>query len=151
MAFEDFFEDWERMQHQIERMFGYEQFPKMAALPSGKGNEIMPFRSPRTDIYETDKSVVARFELPGADKEDIQLNVSDRAIEVKVEKKAEKKEEKKGFYLYESRCQSFYRNMPLPKEVVSEKAEAKFSNGVLEVEIPKAHAELPAKKRIAIK
>ncbi|MEM0231327.1 MAG: Hsp20/alpha crystallin family protein [Candidatus Woesearchaeota archaeon] len=155
MYFDDLFEEIYQMQKEFDRLFNrLYQLEGPKALPAGKsnGNELATFfRRPTTDITETDKSVNVRFELPGVKKEDIQLNVGPKDIEVKVEKKVEKKEERKGTYLYESRSQSFYRHIPLPKEVIPDKADAKFENGVLEVEIPKAHPELSEKKKIAIK
>src|SRR3989338_4410749 len=95
-------------------------------------------RIPVADMLETESSVIASFELPGVEKEDIQLNVLDGRIEVKIEKKAEKEIEGKENYAYEMRSLSFYSALPLPAEVVAENAEASYKNGILRVEIPKA-------------
>ena len=114
--------------------------PKRQLLPHGKGkSKLAPYRSPVTDLSETDKSVIARMEIPGVNKEDIDLKVNDDKIEVKVEQKEETEDEdkEKGYYRYESRCKSFYRSIPLPTEVNADKAEAEYKNGVLTVEIPK--------------
>jgi len=155
MYFDDIFDEMYEMQKEFDRLFNrLYRIDTGKALPAPKGGngELATFfRRPTTDITETDKAVNVRFELPGVKKEDIQLNVGPKDIEIKVEKKAERKEENRGVYLYESRSQSFYRHIPLPKEVVPDKAEAKFENGVLEVEIPKAHPEISEKKKIAIK
>ncbi|MBI2657585.1 Hsp20/alpha crystallin family protein [Candidatus Woesearchaeota archaeon] len=106
-------------------------------------------RIPVADIVETESSVIATFELPGVEKEDIRLNVTDDRIEVKVEKKAENKVEDKESYSYEMRSQSFYSALPLPAEVAAENADASYKNEILKVEIPKANkAEA---KRIEIK
>ena len=105
-------------------------------------------RSPLTDLEETDKEVIAKFELPGVEKKDIQLNITENKIEVKVEKKQETKTEKKGFYKEERSYKGFYRAMALPPEVIAEKAKAKYKDGVLEVIIPKA--ETKKKNKIEI-
>jgi HSP20 family protein len=95
-------------------------------------------RIPVTDVVETENSVIATFELPGVEKQNIQLNVTEDTVEVKVEKKAEKEIKDKETYSYEMRSQSFYSALPLPAEVVAENADASYKNGILRVEIPKA-------------
>ncbi|MBI3035314.1 Hsp20/alpha crystallin family protein [Candidatus Woesearchaeota archaeon] len=49
-------------------------------------------RLPVADVAETENSIIATFELPGVSKEEIELNVTDDRVEVKVERKVEKKE-----------------------------------------------------------
>lgn len=107
-------------------------------------------RIPVADMTETESSVIATFELPGVEKEDIELNVAEDRIEVKVEKKAEKEVKGKENYSYEMRSRSFYGALPLPAEVAAENADASYSNGILRIEIPKAKKQ-EAKKRIEIK
>ena len=107
-------------------------------------------RLPVANIYETENSVIATFELPGVNKKDIQLNLTEDRIEVKVETKVEKKAEEKESYAYEMRINSFYRALPLPSEVMAEKADANYKDGILRVEIPKAKKQ-DSKKRIEIK
>ncbi|MBI3027597.1 Hsp20/alpha crystallin family protein [Candidatus Woesearchaeota archaeon] len=107
-------------------------------------------RIPVADMQETGNSVIATFELPGVAKEDIQLNVAEDRVEVKVEKKAEKEIEEKNNYSYEMRSHSFYGALPLPSDVIAENAEASYKDGILRVEIPKAK-KVETKKRIEIK
>ena len=91
------------------------------------------FRMPLTDIRETESKVIAYFELPGANKEDIDLSIIDNKIVVKVQQKAEVKDEES----YESSTQKFCRSILLPKNVIEEDATATYENGILKVEIPK--------------
>ena len=93
--FWDPFDELERMHEEMNRLF------RRPLLEDKKGNELVKFsgfRTPKCNMYETDKSVVATFELPGVEKKDIELNISDDRFEVKVEKKAEKEEKSKGMY-----------------------------------------------------
>lgn len=109
-------------------------------------------RTPMADVYETENSVVAVFEMPGVEKEDIALFVSEDRIEVSTKKKKEEEEKKKGYYRYEAEAKSYYRIVSLPAKVVAEEAEATYKNGVLRVEIPKAEKKkLEKAKKIAIK
>lgn len=149
MWFWDPFEDMEEM---FERVWGR---PQRRLLGHGKDKkgQLMPYRSPITDLYETDNSVIATMEIPGVNKEDIELNVTDNQIEVKVEQKHEVKDEDKGYYKYESRCKSFYRSLPIPSEVKAEQAEASYKDGVLKIEIAKKEVkeEKKKKKKIEVK
>ena len=137
--FENIFDKMRRLQRELDRSFddfweneGYKSLPDYTER---KGH--LALRNPLTDLEETDKEVVAKFEMPGVDKKDIQLNITEDKIEVKVEKKQEAKVEKKGFYREERSYRGFYRTTALPSSVIPEKAKAKYKNGVLEVKMPK--------------
>ncbi|MEM3113076.1 MAG: Hsp20/alpha crystallin family protein [Candidatus Pacearchaeota archaeon] len=149
--FEDIFEEMRRLQREINRSFGeFWESDQFRALPDHSRNKRISslMRSPLTDLEETDKEMIAKFELPGVDKKDIQLNITPDRIEVKVEKKQEAKIEKKGFYREERSYRGFYRSMALPSEVIPEKAKAKYRDGILEVLMPKV--ENKKKSRIEI-
>src|SRR3989338_10396936 len=111
------------------------------------------YKPPLTDVSETDREVVATIELPGVDKKDIQLNVTEKGIEVKVEKQSEVKQEdkKKGFFHVERNYSGFYRRIPLPVNVDASKADANYKTGVLEIKIPKLKIEDTKVKRIEVK
>lgn len=157
MAFFDWdpFEEMQRLRNEMDRLMkGIVRERPLVELKV-KGKELIPwgedFRVPVADIYETDKTVVAQFELPGVDKKDIQLNMTEDAIEVKVEKKAEAEEKRKGFYRYESRSSQFYRRLPLPEGADSSKADASYKNGILKVEMPKTAKAVEKGKKIEVK
>lgn len=136
---EDIFEEMRAMQEEMDRLFG--RFFRTRPMLENSGSKDLitgdHFRSPIADINETDNSVIARFELPGADKKDINLNVTDDYIEVKAEKKTEKKKDEKDYYSYESMSQQFYRRVPLPVSVNADEAKANYKDGVLKIEVPK--------------
>ncbi|MEM4336610.1 MAG: Hsp20/alpha crystallin family protein [Candidatus Woesearchaeota archaeon] len=133
----DPFEEMRRMQEEMNRIF---------YKPLLLGTKELTVRTPVTDIKETEKSVIATFELPGADKKDIELNVTDDYVEVKVKKKQELEKKTKTEYRYEASAQQYYRKIALPTRVIAEKAEATYKDGVLRVEIPKQAAMKGAKK-----
>jgi len=115
---------------------------------------IMPaagIRTPLVDVIDRGKEFKVTAEMPGIDKKDIELNITDSFIEIKTEAKSEKKEEKEkeGYFYHERAYSGFYRKLPLPSEAESEKAGAEFKNGILTVTIPKkiqAKTEKKAKK-----
>jgi len=141
--FGDIFNEMRRLQRELDRSFGdFWESDSYKALPDYTGKKgALSLRSPLTDLEETDKEVIAKFEMPGIDKKDIQLNVTPDKIEVKVEKKQEAKVEKKGFYREERSYRGFYRVMVLPSEVLAEKAKAKYKDGILEVTMPKVESK----------
>src|SRR3989338_1769485 len=146
------FEEIRRMHEEMDRLFG-KAFGRTGLLEHGKGKGLSKyegFRVPVADVRETENSVIARIEIPYIEQKDIELNVTENSIEVKVEKTAEKEVKEKGSYSYESRSHSFYRALPLPAEVKSSEAKAEYKNGVLRMEIPKVKKLEMKKKKIEI-
>lgn len=151
----DMFEEMRRMQEEMDRMF--DDFfrvrrPTLAgpAQKAGQKGELVkkaPARSPVCNICETEKNVLAAFEIPGVDKADISLNVTENSIEVSAKRKVEKevKDDKGGAYSYYSSASQFYRHLPLPRKVVPDKAVATYKDGMLRVEMPKVR-QLPQSK-----
>ena len=137
--------------NRIEREIGLMCGPGsqcVAIVPKQDVEEVA--RLPVANIYETESAVIAAFELPGAKKEDIELNITEGRIEVKVERKLEKKAEEKDGCSYEMRSRSFYGALPLPSDVAAEQANAAYKDGILRVEIPKAKKQ-DSKKRIEVR
>lgn len=117
---------------------------------NGRSNVVGMF-GPSTDVTETDKSVDVSVELPGMTEDDIDISLSSDAMTIRGEKKIEHEEERKGVYMSERSYGSFYRTVPLPAGVDTDKADATFKNGVLTISLPKT-AEAQAKiKRIPVK
>jgi HSP20 family protein len=139
------FDDMDRMFHQFfGRPFGLMRWPKMfwpEELDSG---------FPSVDIFEDDKNVTVKAEMPGVKKEDLDVNVTEEAITISGEKKKEEKVHEKNYYRYERSYGSFRRTLPLPAGVQSDKAKAKFKDGVLEIKVPKSPAAIKKERKIAI-
>lgn len=112
----------------------------------GKQSDMTQYRRPVTDMFETETEVVATFELPGVEKADIDAQVAENVLTVKVEKSHE--EEKEGEY--RSPSFGFYKAVQLPKDVEGEKIKATYNNGVLEVKLPKVKAAEKKGKRITV-
>jgi HSP20 family protein len=106
--------------------------------------------TPTIDVFEEGDNVVVKAELPGMGKEDIDVKVTDDIITISGEKKKEEKVEKKNYYRMERSYGSFTRSLRLPTEVQTEKAVAKFKEGVLEVRIPKTEEAKKKEKKVSI-
>ena len=91
------------------------------------------------------------MELPGFDQKEIDVALSDNALTIKGERKSEQQHSKKGYHLSERSYGSFYRSIPLPSGVDTDKANAEFKNGVLTVRLPKTQETLSRVKKIEVK
>lgn len=143
----DPFEDMKKFHKEME-----DSMRNMYKTPIRAKN--MQIRQPLADIIETKDSVIAKIELPGVDKKDIELNITENMLSVKAEKKHESEEKNKNFYRCERSYASFQRAFSLPARVIAEKADAEMKNGILTVKIPKKAPrieEKPKAKRIAVK
>ena len=89
---------------------------------------------PGKDIIETDDTIIIRIDLAGVKKEDIKIDLTESKLKVKAEFEDEHLEEVLGF---NRRPTLIRRTVRFPKKVIAEKADAKFENGLLTVEVPK--------------
>ena len=104
--------------------------------------------APAMDLVETDDHLVVKADLPGLDKDDVEIEVSDRVLTISGERKTEHEEHEGGYYRVERAYGSFSRSLSLPEGIDADKIEADFDKGVLEVRIPKPVARQPHRIRI---
>ncbi len=152
----NFWDEMQRLHDSFERLFegvlpdAWEARPLLAA-PTSRELTPLNYRQALADISESDKEIVATVELPGVEKNDIEITATESGVDIKVEKSDERKEEdkKKGVYRLERDYAGFYRHIPLPDGVDTNNIKANYKNGVLELRIPKVEAKKKG-KRIAI-
>ena len=140
----DIFDEIRRFEREMDRLFEDFGFGRRRFF-----REFRDVREPIVDVWENDEYVFVTAELPGASKDDIELNVTENAVEIKATLKSEEKEEGKEGIRMSRTFSSFYKYVTLPSAVDPDSAEATFSNGVLEIKIKKQKPE--KKKRIDIK
>jgi HSP20 family protein len=93
------------------------------------------------DLADHDDEFEVTADLPGYDREDIDLSVADRTLRINAERD-ESREEGEGNYLRrERRRHSVSRSLSLPEDVEEEEASAAYTNGVLTVTLPKATSD----------
>lgn len=95
--------------------------------------------SPQVDIIDRDNELLLRAQIPGVNKEDLNLTVADNMVTLEGSSRHEheEKEEQGNYYRRECSSGSFTRSIPLPCDVESTKATATFENGMLELHLPK--------------
>jgi HSP20 family protein len=109
----------------------------------------MEMAAPTVDLYDEKDDIVVKAELPGLEKDDIEVNLTEDRLTIKGEKKKEEEIKKENYYRSERSYGSFVRTLELPTEVQTDKVKAAFKNGVLEIRLPKT--EEAKKKEIKVK
>jgi HSP20 family protein len=104
------------------------------------GEMSAPFegRMPKVDVIDRENEVLVRAELPGVNKDDIEVTLTDHTVMIKGSTSKEEKEEEGNYYRRETMRGEFSRTVTLPADVDTEKAGAKFTDGVLELVMPKS-------------
>jgi HSP20 family protein len=139
------FSDMERYFDELEKnMFGG-HFLHPLMWPRGE-SDMLPFsgRSPRVDVIDHDRDIMVKAELPGVDKKDVNLSLTDHTLTIRAETSKEEKQEEENYYRREISRGSFSRSVMLPETVDIDKASASFKDGILEIVLPKIE---PAKRR----
>ena len=105
------------------------------------GRRTRPWWSQRwfgsDEVVEEKDDIVVKAEIPGMDKNSIEVNLTEHTLTIKGEKKKEEEIKKENYYRSERSYGSFVRTLPLPTDVHTDKVKATFKNGVLEVRLPR--------------
>jgi HSP20 family protein len=124
----------------VERMFSFPRFgfPTDSAI------------TPALDISEDEKGMTLTVDLPGVEKEAVELHVEDNVLAISGEKKGEKEEEGKGYTRKETWSGSFRRHVALPSWANAGGIEADLKNGVLTVKVPRKPETEPRKIEVKV-
>lgn len=105
-------------------------------------------RLPSLDVIDRDADILVRAEIPGIDKKDLNVSLTDNLLTIKGQSSSEKKEEKGDYHRHEISSSSFARSVSLPSTVDATKTAASLKDGILEVTLPKV--ESSKRRNIAI-
>ncbi len=152
-------DEMRRMQAEMDRVFSrffsHGAFGKPEGLLESTGKQMIErnFRQPLADFIDKGNELVAKLEMPGVDKKDIQITATKNGIEVRAENKDEYSEadKKRGKVRIERRYSGFYRYFSLPEGADTDKIEATCKNGILEMRIPKKQIKKKDVKRIEVR
>lgn len=141
-----FLDLWREMDRMFER-FG--RFNGLEAFEEG----LLPSRrfGPALEVSETSDQIRVSAELPGLNKEDVEISIEGDNLILSGNKKQEEERKEGGYYRSERYYGAFRRSVPLPCDVNFDKAEATFKNGVLTVVLPKTEEEKRKHTKIEIK
>lgn len=94
-------------------------------------------KMPKVDILDRDKDIFIRAELPGVEKKDLDISMTDNTVTIKACTCYENKEEKSDYYRSEIAQGQYARTVGLPADVDIEQAKTSFKDGLLELTVPK--------------
>lgn len=103
----------------------------------------------KADVRETDKEYIVEADMPGVKKEDIKLDLRDGVLTIGVEHNEQKDEKRDNYIRKERRYGSYCRSFRVDG-IDQEKVSAKYSDGVLTVNLPKQEEAKPESHRIDI-
>ena len=106
---------------------------------------------PRIDISEDKDNINVVAEIPGVKKDDIKITLQDNILTIEGEKKKETEQKEKNFFRSERMYGSFKRCFTLPDLVDSNKVDAKFENGMLNIQLKKIEQKVRNEKVIELK
>ncbi len=104
--------------------------------------------TPAMDLVEVGDDLVLKADLPGMARDDVNIEVKDGMLTISGDRKDEHEEKADGYYRVERSFGGFSRSLTLPKGVEAEGIEADFTDGVLEVRIPKPAERKPHRIQI---
>lgn len=101
--------------------------------------------APRLDVAETDQGYELRFEMPGLEEKDIDVQMHDHTLTITAERRDERQQEGKRWHRVEHRYGQLTRSIVLPKNTATSGIEAVYKSGILTVNVPKAPEARPNK------
>jgi len=134
------------LHREIDRLF--DDFTRGGLNPLGQAGQVKLV--PSIDVTEDDQVIEATVELPGLERDDVEISIDDDFLTVRGEKKVERTDEdqKKRIHVTERAYGVFYRALQLPPGVDPSAIRASMANGVLKITIPKPKKSQP--KRVEV-
>jgi len=126
---------FERMQENVEEASRWWESEPLVGTEQDSGPV-------KIDLEDTGDELVLTAELPGFETEDIDVQLTERMLQIAAEHEEEFEEEGDSEYIHRERHRaSISRSIPLPEPVDAEAVSASFTNGVLTVQMPKSEPE----------
>lgn len=120
---------------------------RMNMLMNSSWNDPLPWGSyssySRTELKDQDKNMVVRVDIPGVDKKDIDVNLSEYTLTIAGKRKYDDKDKTPNYA-------EFKRIIQLPARADVDNTKTKYENGVLEITIPKLEPEKSKSKKLSI-
>ena len=137
----DPFRNFRSLQSEINRLFDQDMdgsTGQMAAWPM------------RVDIREDENQIVLKADVPGMEQKDINVNIDNGQLTISGERKFDDEERKDSYHRVERAYGRFSRSFSLPNTTDTGKIAAAYSNGVLEVTLPKLEEAKPRSIQVQV-
>ena len=133
------FDEIERLFERMSRQF--EDASRMWEPKEPFARWTTMFEPMAVDILENDEEFVATVDLPGFDREDIEIHVADQTLRIVAEHEERIEEEEERYLRRERRHETADRTIQLPEEIDTEEVTARMKHGVLTITLPKVEIE----------
>ncbi len=132
---------WKKREDEMGLMTLQRQMNRLLEDFFGRGLSLEPFGrevgAVSLDVSEDANTVFVKAEIPGVEPKDVDVSITGDVLTIRGEKKEEKEEKGKTYHRIERSYGAFSRSVILPASIDSEKAEARYDKGILEITMPK--------------
>lgn len=138
------FQELESLRREMDRMFG-----RLMPISKRDGEKSLTFM-PSAEMDETDQEIHLKFELPGLDAKDLDIEVTKDAVYIRGERKTEIEAESEGTVRSEFHYGKFERVIPMPSPIMTDNVQAEYNNGVLSLTLSKSEEDMKKSVKVEI-
>jgi HSP20 family protein len=135
---------WSNLRDELDSLF---EMPLWSNF--GRQSQLFSGWSPALDLYQNNDNVIARIELPGMRKENIEISLQDGTLTIGGERKSETAESERAERT-ERYVGKFRRSIALPTQVDANKVTAIYRDGILTITLPKAEEAKPKQIQVNV-
>ena len=125
-------------------------FEDVFSQPGSYDPDAMGAWRPPVDIVDTTEAILIYVEIPGVDKDDVDIEVKDNVLTIRGERVVDSRIGNGSYYRSERVFGKFGRSFALPAMIRTDHIKATFKNGVLKIAIPKPEEEKPRQVTISV-
>jgi len=125
-------------------------FEDVFTQPGSYDADTMGAWRPPVDIVDTPEAIIIFVEIPGVDKNEVDIEVKDNVLTIQGERVVDSSIGNGSYYRSERVFGKFRRSFALPAMIRTENISAVFKNGVLKIAIPKPEEEKPRQVNIKV-
>lgn len=130
------FEEMQKMQQEMDRIFDNFNQKMMKDDSFSKFATSFP-TTPAVDLKDMGNKYLLKANIPGSDKNEINITTKNRVLKIEANTSKEKEEKRKDFLKQERFVGTYVRMITLPDDADADKLKSDYKNGVLEIIIPK--------------
>ncbi len=122
----------QRLQQQLNRMLTADNWQSTQEYPA-------------INLWTSENGAIVQSEIPGIDPKEVDISLVNDTLTIKGSRNPDTLPEEPRCHRQERGCGQFTRSLQLPFDIEVDKVEARFSNGVLQIALPRAEADKPRK------
>ncbi len=145
----DHFRDLEDVSHRLNRLFSRSTLPTREGSV-GRESLTLADWTPPVDISETPKEYLIKAEVPAVAKDNVKVMVQDGVLSIRGERKQETEDKYKKYHRVERSYGSFFRSFAVPDDVDDAAVNADFTEGILNIHLPKSKKAKPKSIEVSV-